>query len=228
MKVRIPLKKINLIKTLFKGVDINSIFIVDKKPENKDTFSFISKSFSNFELFSDNTSYYILTDNLVFVLPHDYEIGYGDSVYSHFMSNFKNYSKNLSYSNQSQYISNYCARLFNTSKHIFYQLFLKIFSDKSINNITFSPRYSFWGSLNIKVFYRNLEIDIFLGQDSKSQQIVVTLEYNKFKSSYTAQDFSIDRFMLDYINKKEYNCPNIKELKKSFDDYLLLTQIQEF
>lgn len=228
MKTIIPLKEIDFIKDFYPSVNINSLFIVEKNSVHKDTFSYVTEYFNNAKLFADGAHYYILNLNIVMSLPYDYTIEYNDYFPNRLILSFLDSKEKGNQKNAIRYLNMYYSFKYGTNKHIFHQLFTTLYKHKYVSDIDIIYK-SLSKHQNYPVFvtYYGMQFELSFYKKMQGGELYVSANYEKFSKNYLLSKFSIDNFVLEFINEKEYNCSNINEMIKSLPELIELKSMQE-
>jgi hypothetical protein len=228
VKTIIPLKEIDLIKEFYPSVNINSLFIVEKNSVHKDTYSYVTEYFKNAKLFADGSHYYILNLNIVMSLPYDYEIEYNDYFPNRLILSFIESKEKGKSKNAILYLNMYYSFKYGTNKHIFHQLFTTLYKHKYVSDIDV-PYINLGKHQHYPVFvtYYGMQFKLSFYIRMKGGESYVSVNYKNFSKEYLLSKFSIDNFVLEFINEKEYNCSNINEMMKSLPELVELKSMQE-
>ncbi len=226
MKVRIPLNKIELIKTFCPNVKVNSLFIFEKDASNKDIFELISKSIRNYDIFSDSVNLYILFDGIVVDLPINYEISYGSNILNMMISEFQEKTIHLSLDNKSLYLSVAVSYFWGVSKNTFISFFRNLFRDKSLTDLKINNDWS--SPCNICFFYHGYKFNLNVSINSSKNLCIYSNIDSKFSKNYSVNNFSFLKVLFDYFVEKGYNPPSLKEFEYNLKTYIQLKNMFEY
>lgn len=246
MRVRIDLKTVNLIKTYNPHVDVNDLYLPvenvfeQREPSirskslpygknSEEEYDFIyyyaRQSFTNFKIVSDKTIYYVIVDGVVLSVPHDIEINYNFTLQQMLVDDFENQTKHVDNMLKASYINLYMSKSHKVSKHVFKPLFIDFFTNKSFRERKIMAGGSLNRSFVCELTYLGHKFSLSTFQSSSG----IVVEFNflefKYKKYYPIASYSIDKFILDFVNEHEYNCKSTKEATQHLDDYILIRKM---
>jgi hypothetical protein len=246
MRVRIDLKTIDLVKVFNPKVNVNDLYLpVENVYETREPsirrksvrrgkdiyeeydfiFYYAKKSFVNFKILSDKTTYYVIVDGVVITVPHDIELDYNFTLHEMLVKDFVNQSKHLNNLQKASMINLYLTQLHKSSKHAFKSIFVDFFTNKQ-----FSERNVLSGGGLVRNFvceftYAGHRFSLYAHSSKNEVYVEYLFADFKFKRSYPASSSNIDKFILDFVNEHEYNCKTAKEAVKHLDDFILIRKM---
>lgn len=246
MRVRIDLKTIDLVKTFNPKVNVNDLYLpVENVYESREPsirrksvrrgkdiyeeydfiFYYAKKSFINFKILSDKTTYYVIVDGVVITVSHDIELDYNFMLHELLVKDFVNQSKHINNLQKASMINLYLTHLHKSSKHAFKSILIDFFT-----NNQFSERRVIAGGNLIRSFvfeftYAGYPFSLYTYSDRNIIYVEYLFADFKFKRSYPSKSYNIETFILDFVNEHEYNCKTAKEAVKHLDDFILIRKM---
>lgn len=250
MRVRVDLKIVKLIKTFNPHVDVDKLYLPvenvfeqrepsirekkffynkkTKKSEQEEydfIYWFARQSFDNFKVVSDTKTYYVIVDGIVISVPHDIEISYGFSLENFMLSDFDNQTKHISNLQKAAIVNLYFSKQQMVSKHVFKAVFIDFFTNKDYQNKKMNYGNPYTRNISCEFNYKGY--DFVMSSYSNVQGNFVEIKFPQFafKKSYPTKAYNINKFILDFVNEKEYNCSSMSDAVNHLDDYILLRQM---
>lgn len=246
MRVRIDLKTINLIKTFNPDVDVNSLYLpVENVYEQRESairkerdvfgkkidveydfiFHYSRLAFKNFKIVSDKSTYYILVDGIVLSIPYDIELTYNFSLHYIMVREFEKQTKYVNNKLKATYINLYMSNEHKVSKHTFKSFFLDYFNNKSFTTKKILSGEYMVSNFACEINYAGHQFTLCAFSDRGHGMVEFNFLEFKFKKTYPISSYSIEKFILDFVNQHEYNCTSIKEAVKHLDDFILVRKM---
>lgn len=229
MKVRIPSRHTGLIREFYPSVDLNDLYIAEQHVFNEFIFKSCKLQFLNSIIYRDSDRYFILFEGCVFTLPANVEDTYNFDLQIIMLRAFLQNTQFVSNKKQFNYLSLLYSLFFNASKHLFNQLFSKIYNNKNYKDFQlekgmYNHEYDYSFSCN----FLDEKIKLSPGFHKKHLFLKIELVSQKFSKLYPVKNFSLDQFILDFTNDNGYNVSSFKEAKDHLQDYILLRSMGNY